>query len=119
MVDPLFFDELIAWVEKNISQKLRLEDVARKSGFSLWHLQRIFKKHTGKTLGAYIKKVQMESAGMDIISGGCSITDIALKYGYDSQQSFTRAFGQYYGMPPAAYRKNSSMQSLSDKNNIN
>ena len=105
MTDTLFFDELIAWIESNIAQRLLLEEVASKSGFSLWYLQRIFKKHTGMTLGLYIKKTKMEHASMDMLSNNNPIADIAMKYGYESQQSFTRAFSGYYGIPPAAYRK--------------
>ncbi|MFR0653855.1 helix-turn-helix transcriptional regulator [Pantoea sp. SIMBA_079] len=105
MADSLFFDELMVWIKSNITQRLLLQEVASKSGFSLWYLQRIFKKHTGITLGLYIRKAQMESARLDIITNSNSISDIAIKYGYESQQSFTRAFSRHYGMPPAAYRK--------------
>lgn len=106
MADSLFFDELIAWIESNTAKRLLLEDVASKSGFSRWYLQRIFKSHTGVTLGLFIKRSLMESARKDILSETYSIADIALKYGYESQQTFTRAFSRYYGMPPATYRKN-------------
>lgn len=105
MADPLFFDDLIAWIESNIVKRLLLSDVTRKAGFSHWYLQRIFKNHTGMTLGLFIRKAQMESVGKEILADKTPITEIALKYGYESQQSFTRAFRRYYGMPPATYRK--------------
>jgi len=105
MTDSHFFDELISWIESNIAKKLLLDDVVIKSGFSRWYLQRIFKKHTGISLGAFIKNAQMDSAKKDIVFSEKSISDVALKYGYESQQSFTRAFSRYYGIPPAAYRK--------------
>ncbi|WP_435929921.1 helix-turn-helix transcriptional regulator [Dryocola sp. BD613] len=109
MVNPHFFDALIAWIEKNIAQRLPLDEVVNKSGFSRRYLQRVFKNYTGVSLGLFIKQKQMDSARADILSGNCSITDIALKYGYESQQSFTRAFTRYYGIPPAAYRENVQM----------
>jgi len=107
MADSLFFDELITWIEGNIAKRLLLTDVASKSGFSLWYLQRIFKNHTGMTLGLFINRSRMESARKDIISDAGTIADIAIKYGYESQQSFSRAFRRHYGIAPATYRKNS------------
>jgi len=107
MTDSHFFSELISWIESNIAKRLLLDEVVIKSGFSRWYLQRIFKKHTGISLGAFIKNAQMDSAKKDILFSEKSISDVALKYGYESQQSFTRAFSRYYGIPPAAYRKKS------------
>ena len=48
--------DLIKWIDLHIEGRLKIEDVAEKSGYSKWHLQRMFLQVTGETLGCYIRK---------------------------------------------------------------
>lgn len=103
-----FCSDLILWIENNITERLFLDDIAIKSGYSKWHLQRLFKKNTGIPLGLFIKRRKLEFAYHDILTNKTTITDIAIKYGFESLQTFTRAFTRYYRYPPSEVRNNRS-----------
>lgn len=111
MNNSYFFTDLITWIENNITEKLLLDDIAIKSGYSKWHLQRLFKNHTGLSLGSYIKTKKLERAFFDIVNVEGTITDVAIKYGFESLQTFTRCFNRYYGFPPSKVRKQNSLTS--------
>jgi len=100
-----FCSDLIIWIENNISERLFLDDIAVKSGYSKWHLQRLFKKNTGVSLGLFIKRKKLEFAYNDILTTKETITDIALNYGFESLQGFTRAFTRRYKRPPSDIRR--------------
>jgi len=94
-----FCSELINWIENNINERLHLDDIALKSGYSKWHLQRLFKNNTGISLGLFIKRRKLEFAYNDILTKKDTITEIALNYGFESLQGFTRAFTSDINFP--------------------
>lgn len=96
---------LVDWIEDNLDQPLRIDDVARHSGYSKWHLQRLFMQYQGEALGSYIRNRKMRLAAADLRNTDDKVFDICLKYGFDSQQTFTRVFTKTYNQPPGAYRK--------------
>ncbi|ALB68971.1 helix-turn-helix domain-containing protein [Cronobacter dublinensis] len=104
-MDALFFETLIAWIENNLEENLTIDRLASKAGYSKWHLQRGFKMHTGMTVGFFIVKKRMEKALVELANGDDAIITIALKNGYGSHQTFTRAFTLYYGVSPGRYRR--------------
>ena len=97
--------QLVAWIDDNIHRPLKIDDVADRSGFSKWHLQRMFYRVMNKSLGSYIRDKKLNLAAVDLILSTEAIIDISLKYGYDSQQTFTRIFSRKYQIPPATFRK--------------
>lgn len=99
-----FISRLILWIDSNINNRLSVDDVAKKSGYSKWHLQRIFAAQTGKSLGKFIHERKLAYVVEEMLVTDTSILNLALKYGFDSQQSFTRTFTREYGLPPHQYR---------------
>ncbi len=97
--------DLIAWIDENIRRPLKIEDVAQRSGYSKWHLQRMFQRIMNISLGNYIRDKKLEMAALDLIQSRETVIDISVKYGYDSQQSFTRSFARKYHVPPATWRR--------------
>jgi AraC family of transcriptional regulator, multidrug resistance transcriptional activator len=97
--------ELLAWIDENIRSPLKIEDVAQRSGYSKWHLQRMFHRIMNISLGNYIRDKKLELAAHDLIDSNEAVIEISVKYGYDSQQSFTRSFARKYNVPPATYRR--------------
>lgn len=95
---------LILWIDSNIEHRLSIEDVAKKSGYSKWYLQRIFSDETGKSLAKFIRDKKLAYVVEDLLVTNESILNLALKYGFESQQSFTRTFSKKYGFPPHQYR---------------
>jgi len=101
----VFTASLLEWIENNIESSLPLDFISQKSGYSKWHVQRIFKKNTGLKIADYIRKRKISKAALAIKLTDSTIYDIALEFGYDSQQTFTRAFKKYFLISPGAYRK--------------
>ncbi len=100
-----FMESLLEWVEDNMQRPLRIEDVAKQSGYSKWYLQRMFTDWAGKSLGTYIRERKLQLAAADLKNTSDKILDISIRYGFDSQQSFTRTFGKKFNTSPSAYRR--------------
>ena len=97
-------DTIVEWIDDNLHQPLRIDDIARHAGYSKWHLQRLFLQYKGgRAWGAIFAKGSCcwpPAICVTPISG----YDICLKYGFDSQQTFT-ASSRTFNLPPGAYRK--------------
>lgn len=102
-------ETLIEWIDNNLHQPLRIDDIARHAGYSKWHLQRLFLQYTGESLARYIRLRKLRLAARDLRTTNAKVFDIGLKYGFDSQQTFTRIFTRTYHLPPGAYRKESCL----------
>lgn len=97
--------DLIKWIEKNLEQPLSIDNVAKKSGYSKWHLQRMFKEVSGQVLGTYIRHRRLTHAALALRMTSKPILDIAMQYRFDSQQTFTRSFKKQFSLTPASYRR--------------
>lgn len=102
--------EIIKWIEDNLDQKLSMQIVAERSGYSRWHLQRIFSSNMKRSLGCYIREMRLSRASDDLINTDVSIIHIALRYGFDTQQEFTRTFSKHYKISPAKWRRKHKQQ---------
>jgi len=98
--------DLLIWLEGHLDQPLSLDNVAAKAGYSKWHLQRMFKDVTGHAIGAYIRARRLTKAAVELRLTKKTILEIALKYQFDSQQSFTRRFKYIFKVTPSYYRRN-------------
>ena len=95
---------LIDYVEENLHDTISIRDAAKRAMMSVPHLYRIFPLITGCTVGAYIRKRRLSLSAVDLADTGLRIIDIAAQYGYDSQESYIRAFNQMFGTTPGRYR---------------
>ena len=92
-------------IEQNLdNQDLHICFLANKVYVSPYYLQRIFYSTFGKTIGSYIRERRLTEAGTDIKNGE-KILDVAVKYGYESQESFSRAFKKFHGVNPGVAKK--------------
>ncbi|MBC8653431.1 helix-turn-helix transcriptional regulator, partial [Providencia vermicola] len=80
------------------------------SGYSLWHMQKIFKEVTGISLGKYIRQRRLAGAVNLLRNSNQSIFDIALDFGFGSQSHFTYMFRKEYGITPFDFRQNEQIQ---------
>ncbi|MEY0935568.1 helix-turn-helix domain-containing protein [Providencia rettgeri] len=103
-------NEILVWIEMNLTSRLLLDDIALKSGYTKWHLQRVFRKVVGMPLGEYIRRRRICEAAKDLCSTELQVIDIALKYQFDSQQSFANRFRAYLGTSPSIYRLSGESQ---------
>ena len=104
-------DTIVEWIDDNLHQPLRIDDIARHAGYSKWHLQRLFLQYKGESLGRYIRERKLLLAARDLRDTDQRVYDICLKYGFDSQQTFTRVFTRTFNLPPGAYRKENHRKS--------
>lgn len=103
-------EEITLWIDSNIHKPLRIEDVASRAGYSKWHLQRIFSQVQKISIGKYIREKRLALAEKELVETNAPIIDIVCKYGFDSQQTFTRVFSRNYKLPPSKYRDMKRMQ---------
>ena len=96
--------DLLSWLEGHLDQPLSLDNVAAKAGYSKWHLQRMFKKETGHSLGQYIRSRKMTEIAQKLKESNEPILYLAERYGFESQQTLTRTFKNYFDVPPHKYR---------------
>ena len=80
-------DTIVEWIDDNLHQPLRIDDIARHAGYSKWHLQRLFLQYKGESLGRYIRERKLLLAARDLRDTDQRVYDICLKYGFDSQQT--------------------------------
>lgn len=95
----------ISYIEENITEDLSIEEIAKKVNTSSFYFQKGFGMLCGYSLTEYIKRRRLSLAGSEILSTNEKIIDIAMKYGYDSPDSFTKAFTRFHGVTPTNVRK--------------
>ncbi|MBE6666326.1 MAG: AraC family transcriptional regulator [Ruminococcaceae bacterium] len=98
----------IDYVEENLTEEIHYEKVAEKSYSSSYHFQRVFSILCGYTLGEYIRLRRLSLAGAELAGGKEKVIDIALKYGYESPDSFAKAFQKFHGITPSQARADGS-----------
>ncbi|MDR2599428.1 MAG: AraC family transcriptional regulator, partial [Oscillospiraceae bacterium] len=98
----------INYIENNIADELDYNDIAKNANVSSFHFQRAFSILCGISLGEYIRNRRLTLAGMELSSGSAKIIDVAMKYGYDSPDSFTKAFTRFHEITPSNAKKEGS-----------
>ena len=99
------FQASIDYIEQNLTKELDIGKIAKKAALSSFYYQRIFGAMCGMTVGEYIRERRMTLAAQELACSDCKVIDIALKYGYDSPDSFTKAFQRFHGITPARARE--------------
>lgn len=97
----------IEFIEGNLAEELRIEDIAQKAFMSKFHFQRMFSMLTGFTVSEYIRNRRLTKAAQELVNSDARVIDIALKYGYDSPEAFTKAFRTIHGISPSIAKKQS------------
>lgn len=95
----------IDYIEEHICDDLALSDVSKVTTTSAYHFGRSFCYIAEMPLSEYIRKRKLSLAAMDLQSSDEKVIDLAIKYGYDSADSFTRAFSKQHGVTPTIARK--------------
>lgn len=93
-------------MEDNLTEIKSVEEVANELNISAMYLQKGFQIMTGYTVGEYMRNRKLYNAAIDIAESEEKIIDIAFKYGYETPESFTKAFTRFHGATPSEIRKN-------------
>ena len=99
------FQESIDFIERNLTDELDIEVIAAKAALSPFYYQRIFGALCGVTVGEYIRAHRMTLAAQELSRKDMKVIDVAVKYGYDSPDSFTKAFQKFHGITPSQARE--------------
>ncbi|MCD2348063.1 helix-turn-helix domain-containing protein [Clostridium guangxiense] len=110
--------KIIDWIEINIENKPSLLEMSQKIGYSPYYCSYLFHQITGITLKSYIAGRRLCHATLELRDTNVRILDIALKYGYSSQEALTRALVNAYGLTPLTYRKSPKPVQLSIKQDV-
>lgn len=88
----------------HIAEEITLAELARAASFSPWYAHRLFKELTGVSPADYIRKLRLTEAAKRLKSEKCRITELAMEFGFESVDGFTRAFVREFGVTPSEYR---------------
>ena len=102
------FQKAIDYIEDHLTDSLDYSRIAQEVNISVFYFQKIFSILCGISLGEYIRSRRLTLAGIELISTDERIIDIAMKYGYDTPEGFTRAFTRFHGITPIAARNSSA-----------
>lgn len=97
-------EQAVGYLETHLTEDIDCAAVAKQCYVSSYHFQRIFSLLCGMPLGEYIRKRRLTLAGLELAASQCKVIDAAVKYGYESPDSFTRAFIRFHGISPSEAR---------------
>lgn len=101
------------YIEENLDGDVSYAEAAKLCFCSEYHFQRAFSILCGYTLGEYIRQRRLTLAGLELQTGKTKVIDVALKYGYDSPDSFAKAFRAFHGITPSQARSGGTLKSFS------
>lgn len=101
--------EAVEYMESHITEEITMYDVANHVNISPFYFHKGFSILCGYTIAEYIRSRRMALAGEELITTDITVTELAMKYGYDSPDSFTKAFSRFHGYTPMAVRKDKQM----------
>ena len=96
----------IDYIENHLTEEIDYNEIAKQSFSSSYHFQRVFSILCGFTIGEYIRNRRLSIAGSELATTDAKVIDVALKYGYESPDSFAKAFQRFHGILPSQAQHN-------------
>ena len=91
----------INFIEKHLTDDISVDEVASHAYSSGSHFQMVFHMVMGMTIGEYIRNRRLSLAAQDLLVPDSKVIDTAMRYRYDTPESFSKAFTRFHGMPPS------------------
>lgn len=98
-------ERALVYMEDHITEELTVGRIAGEVNISAFYFQKGFAMLCGYTIGEYIRMRRLSLAGSELLASDSKVIDVALKYGYDSPDSFTKAFTRFHGSTPTDVRR--------------
>ena len=102
----------IDYMEEHLEDDISAQDVAAQVYLSPFFLQRGFSLMTGYGLGEYLRNRRLYQAAIDLQTSEEKVIDIALKYGYETPESFSKAFTRFHGATPSQVRAGAAVKTF-------
>jgi len=102
-------EDAIEYIERNLNEDLTVGRIAEEVNTSAFYFQKGFSMLCGYTVGEYVRMRRLSIAGEELLSSDVKVIDLAIKYGYDSPDSFTKAFTRFHGSTPTDVRRGGAM----------
>lgn len=99
-------NQSIGYIENNLAGEIDFTEAAKIACCSTFHFQRMFSYLAGVSLAEYIRRRRMTLAAFELQNSEVRIIELAMKYGYDSPTSFSRAFQTIHGISPSGAKSN-------------
>ena len=100
-------NDAMKYIEENLTNEIDYKEVARLAHCSEYHFKRMFSFLAGISLSEYIRRRRLSLAALELTNSNIKVIDVALKYGYNSPDAFTRAFQLVHGVTPSEVKNNS------------
>jgi len=110
--------QAIDYMEEHLTEELSPASIAEQAFFSVTHFYRIFRGITGESVKDYMRKRRLSQSAVELLTGHKRILDIAMAYGFESQETYNRAFIKQFGLAPGRYRKDRNHVVLYEKVNV-
>lgn len=94
------------YIRENLDTDLSLSRLANEACFSRYHFHRVFSAMVGEPVKKYVRRLRLENAARLLVRTESTVLDIALSSGYETHESFSRAFKSQFGFSPREYRNN-------------
>ncbi|TWT01492.1 AraC family transcriptional regulator [Planomicrobium sp. CPCC 101079] len=102
-------NEAMHYIEEHLDEKIDFDEVAAIAGVSEYHFRKLFSYLSGMTLSGYIRSRRLSQAALDLQEGE-RVLDVAVKYGYDSADGFSRAFREWSGVNPSDMKNSTAFK---------
>ncbi|MEK5206933.1 MULTISPECIES: AraC family transcriptional regulator [unclassified Psychrobacillus] len=110
----------VSYIESNLTEDINLDSFTSVIGYSKFHLSRLFKKDTGKSIVEYIRLRRLALAATLLLETEESILTIGFLFRFQSQEAFSRAFKEVYSLPPGKYRQlMRAVRIIKEENDLN
>lgn len=114
-------NRVFEFIDENLESDLSLNVISKIASFSPFHFHRVFKFITGETLNEYVTRKRIEKSALDLLHKDIKTTEIAHKYGFSDNSSYSRTFKKYFGVSPTEFKKqnpnrHSKIRQLNSKN---
>lgn len=96
---------VLQYIHENPAGDLSLDTLAEVAHLSRFHWHRVFQAISGETCAQAVRRIRLHRAATWLVAGDEPVAEIAARVGYPNLQSFTRAFSERFGVPPAMFRK--------------
>ncbi len=97
--------DAVNYIEEHLEEPFDVVKIAQVACSSSFHFQRMFHMLTGSTVVEYIRKRRLTLAAQELAAEKTKVIDVALKYGYETPESFTKAFKRMHGISPTDARR--------------